>query len=216
MSNSKIHGTVMSVNATKSGIPAARLALYTGKNQDGTYKESTMVDLVGKALDGLAVKDRVTAEVGNLEEVIFDRKNGAKGSALKGFAFAAVKEPKGEAFIAQGNLVADPGVTKNGTPTFRIGVNHKDKDGKEQSSFYTVIVPKADTSGLTKGSFVEVQGQLSLNIGKDGDKVFRDVVAFGLTALEKGAKSAAAPASEPESDSMYAQLPDDTDDDLPF
>lgn len=201
---SKIFGNVVAISETKSGTPGVRLSLYTGKNQDGSYRESTMVDLVGKSLEGLAVKDRVVCEVGHLEESIFTRKTGEKGAALRSIAFSATKADKAEAITVRGNLVADSEASPNGKPKFRIGVNHKDKDGNAHSAFYSVLVAKGDGE-FKKGDFVEVAGILTLTIGKQGDRVFRDIIAFSAEKVEKA----------PDAGGAYPADADD-DEELPF
>lgn len=203
--NTKLFGTVVAATATKGGTPAIRLSLYTGKNQDGSYKESTMVDLVGKALNGLAVKDRVLAEVSHMDESVFTRSNGEKGVSLKAVAFSAEKVDKGEAITVRGNLVADTEESPNGKPKFRIGVNFKDKDGAK-SAFYSVLSAKGEGAGMAKGTFVEVSGLLVLSVGKKNDRVFRDIIAFNVDKVEKASASTA--------DDLPAY--DDSDDDLPF
>lgn len=206
---------------------SAKVGLYAGKNQDGSYKKGPVIELVGKALDGLAVKDRITAEVGHLKENIFKRGNGEVDCSLAGFAFKAEKTTERlDAFCVSGNVVADPEPNDNGKMRFAVAVNYKDKDDNKLSSFYNVTAVMGGADDLCKGDLVEVSGILMTKVGKNGDKVFRDLTGFRITKLakdgDKGPAAAAKPAAAKPAAAKPAAAPapagdfDDGMDDIPF
>jgi len=180
---SKIFGNVIATSTTKGGTPTAKVGLYAGKNQDGTYRDGPVIELLGKPLAGLTVGQKVLATVGAINDRIYTRQDGTNGIGVSAVAMKCevVVEGKQNPVTLTGNLVADP----DDKGVFRIGVHDSDKEDKDVTTFYSVRAVGVDVSGLVKGAFVEISGQLTFGLGKDGDKVFRNVSAFSVNKVEK-------------------------------
>lgn len=186
--STKITGNIIATSATQGGTPTARVGLYAGKNADGTYKEGPVVELYGKPLAGLAVGEKVSVTVGAISDRIYTRQDSTNGIGLSAVAMKVEKvnkETKVDPIIIQGNLVADPD-EKGG---FRIGVHDSDAEAKDVTTFYGVRTVGVDTANLAKGAFVELSGQLTVSLGKDGDRVFRNLTAFSMKKIEKKAEA---------------------------
>lgn len=65
--------------------------------------------------------------------------------------------------ILDGNLVTDPYMNEKGGVTIRLAVNHRFKDGKEESDFYlihgnSIILKRCESYELKKGDRVQISG----------------------------------------------------------
>lgn len=186
----RIFGNVIATSATKGGTPTARIGLYAGKDKEtGEYRDGPVIEVIGKPLADLKVGQKAQVTVGAISDRIYDRNEGGQGVGLNAVAMKAEVvegDAKHDPIVIQGNLVADP----EGSD-FRVGVHDTDKEDKDVTTFYGVRTVKIDTSDLKKGSFVELSGQLTVSIGKNGDRAFRNLTAFSMKKIEKKEKSEA-------------------------